>query len=118
MPALRRAAFRVLQAAVRLAPGESRRWAEAMLAELDHVEGDAAALRWALGSATAVCRHSLTHMGSPVRLVGSVRSTRVLVAVAGAVLLLAALAFASGRGISESQPANRGVSHAVTASVP
>ena len=115
---LRRVAFRVLRTAVRLAPGESQRWANGMLAELDHVEGELPALRWALGGVTALCRHSLTHMRLVPRCAGLMTSRRGRLAIAGAVLLLAALAFASGRGVSESQPANGGRPHVVTARTP
>jgi hypothetical protein len=118
MPILRQAAFRVLRTAVRIAPVESRRWADAMLAELDHVQGNLPALRWALGSATALCRHSLTHMHPELRLAGFMTSRRGRLAIAGAVLLLAVLAFASSRGVSESRPANGGRPHVVTARVP
>jgi hypothetical protein len=54
----RRLAARLLRAAVRLAPGESREWASAMLRELDFVEGDWAALFWALGSTTVILRQA------------------------------------------------------------
>lgn len=54
----RRLAARLLRTAVRLAPGESRDWAAAMLRELDFVEGDWAALFWALGSTTVILRHA------------------------------------------------------------
>ena len=96
MSLARRAASGILRGAIRLAPAESRRWGSAMLAELDHVDGDLAALRWALGGSTAVCRHALTH-GHALR----------RVALGGALLALALLLFASSRGmsVSESRPA-------------
>jgi len=118
MPVLRRWAFRLLRTAVRLAPVESRRWAEAMLAELDHVEGGLPALQWALGSTTALCRHSLTHMHPVPRAAGFMALRRGRLAIAGVVLLLAVLAFASGGGVSESRPANGGRPHMVTARTP
>jgi len=37
-------------------PDESRRWAEAMLRELDFIESDWAALWWATGSTGAIVR--------------------------------------------------------------
>jgi hypothetical protein len=58
MGAPRTLAERLLRAMVRLAPEESRDWANAMLAELDFIEGDWTALFWALGSATAILRHA------------------------------------------------------------
>ena len=96
MSLARRAAFGILRGAVRLAPARSRRWGTAMLGELDHVHGDLAALRWALGGSTAVCRHALMH-GRAFR----------RVALGGALLALALLLFASSRGmsVSESRPA-------------
>jgi hypothetical protein len=96
MSLARRAASRILRGAVRLAPVDTRRWGTAMLSELDHVEGELAALRWALGGSTAVCRHALTH-GRALR----------TVALGGALLALALLLFASSRGtsVSESRPA-------------
>jgi hypothetical protein len=58
MGAPRRLAVKLLQAMARLAPSASRDWAAAMLRELDFIAGDWAALFWALGSATAICRHA------------------------------------------------------------
>jgi hypothetical protein len=43
---------------LRLAPEESRDWAQATLRELDFIENDWAALFWALGSAAAILRHA------------------------------------------------------------
>jgi hypothetical protein len=54
----RRLAARLLRAVLRLAPEESRDWALATLRELDFIEGDWAALFWALGSAAAILRHA------------------------------------------------------------
>jgi hypothetical protein len=58
MGAPRKLAGALLRGVLRLAPDESRDWASAMLRELDFVEGDWAALLWALGSATAILRHA------------------------------------------------------------
>ena len=58
MGAPRTLAAKLLRAVVRLAPAESRDWAAAMLRELDFIEGDLAALLWALGSAAAILRHA------------------------------------------------------------
>ncbi len=100
MPFIRGMAFRILRGAACLAPGESRRWADAMLNELDYVEGDVPALRWALGGAMAIGRHALIQ-------------ARVRVALVGALLLLIFFALASSRGMSSSQPAN-GIPHTMT----
>jgi hypothetical protein len=51
----------LLKAVVRLAPSDSRDWAFAMLRELDFIEGDWAALFWALGSAAAILRHAASN---------------------------------------------------------
>jgi|HubBroStandDraft_1064217.scaffolds.fasta_scaffold216893_2 hypothetical protein len=59
MGAPRSWAAALLRAIVRLVPDESRDWASAMLAELEFIEGDWAALFWALGSATAILRHAV-----------------------------------------------------------
>jgi hypothetical protein len=58
MGTLRNLAAKLLRAVLRLAPEESRDWALAMLRELDFIEGDWAALFWALGSAAAILRHA------------------------------------------------------------
>jgi hypothetical protein len=56
----RRLAAKLLRAVLRLAPEESREWASAMLRELEFIEGDWAALFWALGSTTAILRHAVS----------------------------------------------------------
>jgi len=52
--AIRRLASAILTASVRWAPPGVREWGNAMLREMDFVEGDWAALFWAFGSATAL----------------------------------------------------------------
>jgi hypothetical protein len=52
----RRLASWLLHMVLRLAPQQGRQWARAMLCELDFVDGDWAALTWALGGATAMLR--------------------------------------------------------------
>jgi hypothetical protein len=54
---IRRLASAILTASVRWASPEVREWGNAMLHEMDFVEGDWAALFWALGSATALFKH-------------------------------------------------------------
>jgi hypothetical protein len=54
--ALRRAAQSLLGLAMRLVPENGREWAAAMLHELDFVEGDWAALWWAVGGLTVIAR--------------------------------------------------------------
>lgn len=59
MPAIRTLASKVLRAVLRHAPPNSEDWAAAMFCELDYIEGDWAALFWAIGSTTAILRHSI-----------------------------------------------------------
>ena len=78
-----------------------------MLREMDFVEGDWSALRWALGSATALCRHSVSQQlrtwfersrTEPLSLRGVARKGPALlsgIAAAGAVLAVCLLAFSS-----------------------
>jgi len=54
----RKIARALLEGAVRMAPPHTAEWAQAMLSELDYVEGEWSALIWALGSAAAVVRRS------------------------------------------------------------
>jgi len=61
MSAVRRLAYRLLNSVVRHASPDSQDWASAMLRELDFVEGDWGASLWALGSVTALFRHSVPH---------------------------------------------------------
>jgi hypothetical protein len=107
MSLARRAAFGILRGVVRLAPAGSRRWGTAMLSELDHVDGDLAALRWALGGTTAICRHALSQAHPLRRLVRGRLSARSALALGGAVLALALLLLASrgGMSVSASRPA-------------
>ena len=60
----RKFASALLKTALRHSCAESRCWGEAMLRELDFVESDWAALRWALGGSTALLRHSASRQGS------------------------------------------------------
>lgn len=59
MSAARKFASGLLRAVAQRSPSGSREWADAMLRELDFIENDWAALLWALGSATAIFRHSV-----------------------------------------------------------
>jgi hypothetical protein len=61
MTGLRRLAAKVLRSAVQRSSADSQFWGDAILAELDFIEGDWAALLWALGSTTALLRHSVPH---------------------------------------------------------
>jgi hypothetical protein len=55
----RRLASRLLHAVLRHSPYYSRDWASAMLRELDFIENDWAAFFWALGSTSAIFKHSV-----------------------------------------------------------
>ena len=59
MSMTRRLASRVLTVMIRHSSSESQLWGNAMLRELDFIEGDWAALVWAFGSTAALCRHSV-----------------------------------------------------------
>lgn len=54
----RKCAQTLLRLMIRMAPAGSQPWAEAMLRELEFVDGDWQALWWALGGATAIARSS------------------------------------------------------------
>lgn len=56
---LRKIAAMILCTAVRQSLPGSQEWGQAMLRELDFVEGDAAALSWALGSASSLMKARL-----------------------------------------------------------
>ena len=60
MSITRRLASRMLAIIMRCSSSESQLWGNAMLRELDFIEGDGAALFWAFGSTVALCRHSVT----------------------------------------------------------
>ena len=53
---LRRAATLLLEAAIRIAPADTRDWGQAMLGELIYIEGPWAALAWALGGAGVLAK--------------------------------------------------------------
>jgi hypothetical protein len=55
----RRAANWLMRFARRITPPDQTDWARAMQSELDHVEGDWVALRWAVGGASVLARHAL-----------------------------------------------------------
>ena len=88
MSALRRAAVRLLLFVVRHSPAESRSWGTAMLHEMDYVDSHWRAVFWALGSTTAIFRHSLLHRLRDWRhRAGRARMTAVLSGMAAAALV-------------------------------
>jgi hypothetical protein len=64
---LQRFAAWLLRAGIRLAPGDMRQWGEAMLSELHHIEGNWAAVGWALGGAGVLAKQSLIALLLPTR---------------------------------------------------
>ena|SRR5436309_623638 len=82
----RRWAMRLAQHAAGVMPGARSPWAEAMRRELDYIEHDQAALRWALGCVLASYRLRLAE--GPL---WSVRCTWRNVAASGALMLLIGL---------------------------
>ena len=65
--ALRRLAALVLQAGILLAPRDARDWGNAMLGELHHIEGNWAAVEWALGGAGVLAKQTLIALLMPGR---------------------------------------------------
>ncbi len=61
MSPARRLSSRLLNAAARHAPPDIQEWERAMLRELDYIEGDWAALFWAVGGTTTIFRYSVPH---------------------------------------------------------
>jgi hypothetical protein len=57
----------VLRIGIRLAPSEAREWGNAMLGELQHIEGKWAAVSWALGGAGVLAKQSLIALLLPSR---------------------------------------------------
>jgi hypothetical protein len=64
MSAPRNLARRLLRAALQFAPPGCREWTEAMLSELEFIEGEWPALFWALGCTTAIFRQCLLEWGA------------------------------------------------------
>lgn len=56
---LRRVARMLLRSAVSISPKDTLGWGEAMLSELNYVEGGWAALIWAIGGAGVLAKHAL-----------------------------------------------------------
>jgi hypothetical protein len=63
----RRVAAFLLQSAISIAPRDTLDWGHAMLAELQHVQGNWAALFWSLGSAGVLAKHALLSLIFPSR---------------------------------------------------
>jgi len=64
---LRQVATVLLESAIRIAPPDTRDWGEAMMGEIDHVEGPWAAVMWALGGAGVLAKHTLAALFTPWR---------------------------------------------------
>lgn len=101
----RRWAVKLMQHTSRVLPGAQSPWAEAMRRELDYIEDDRVALRWAVGCVLASYKARLT---SPLprfssltpRLRGRVGRTTVLrhAATSGALMLVIGLALLENAG--------------------
>jgi hypothetical protein len=63
----RRVAVFLLQSTISIAPHDMLDWGHAMLAELQHVQGNWAALFWSLGSAGVLAKHALLSLIFPSR---------------------------------------------------
>jgi hypothetical protein len=63
----RRVAAFLLRSAVSVAPHDMLDWGHAMLAELDHVQGNWATLLWSLGGAGVLAKHTLLSLIFPSR---------------------------------------------------
>jgi hypothetical protein len=87
MTVARRAAFALVNAIARQVPPDMQAWSQAMVRELDFIEGDGEALSWALGSTTALVVHAglLKKIG---RSVGAVLSGA---GIAGGVFVVSAV---------------------------
>ena len=96
MSAVRRLAAGLLRAVLRHASSDSQDWANAMLRELDVIEGDWTSLSWALGCTTALFRHSVPRglrawLGKRLdrkQAVGAISGIVIAVAVTGSAFAL------------------------------
>jgi hypothetical protein len=62
---MRRLASAILRTALRYASPQAQEWGQAMLREMDFVEGDWAALRWSVGSAASLFRRFEVPLSAP-----------------------------------------------------
>lgn len=62
---LRHAATALLESAIHVAPTDMRDWGQAMIGELDHVQGPWAAAMWALGSSGVLAKQALAALIIP-----------------------------------------------------
>jgi hypothetical protein len=95
----RRLAVTLAQHASRILPGARSPWADAMRRELDYIEGDPAALRWALGCVLASYRARLTDRPS-----FSARVTWRQIAASGVLMVLVGLALQDNAGGQTAPP--------------
>jgi hypothetical protein len=104
MTLMRKAAVKILDAVVRLAPEASRDWAKAAQVEMGFIENDWAALRWALGSWKMAVRRQYAPLTSisevPRAAQKFLRGTRVLMVVNRCALLCLAASFSLALAVS------------------
>ncbi|HXT15090.1 MAG TPA: hypothetical protein VN706_05640 [Gemmatimonadaceae bacterium] len=107
MPRRRQLAAWVLRFGATRAAAADRAWAGAMLRELDFVEGDWAALRWALGGALAIGVRSM----QTARSSGRLNAKAVVSVFSGVVVAVAVLALSMMIGESRMHPTTAGWRH-------
>jgi hypothetical protein len=95
----RRLAASLARHAARILPGARSPWADAMRRELDYIEDDPAAVRWALGCVLASYRTRLTQRARP-----SVRAAWRPAAIGGVVILFFGLALQENAGGQTAPP--------------
>ena len=91
----------LLESAIRIAPPDAHDWGQAMLGELNYVQGHWAAVMWALGGASVLAKHALASFIIPGRegiapdggLFAKSASLRKAALVTGGACALAALLF-------------------------
>ena len=71
---LRRVAASLLRLALKVAPQDSFAWGQAVLGELNHVEGDWLALAWAFGGAVVLTKHAMLSLILPGRTRSAINS--------------------------------------------
>ena len=99
----RRLAVKLAQHAARILPGAGSPWADAMRHEIDYIDDDPAALRWALGCILASYKARLTHRQNFSARGFSARATWRHVATSSVLMLLIGLALQENAG-GQTQP--------------
>lgn len=88
-----------MRAAAKIAPPQTAEWANAMVAELHHIEGDWTALGWSIGSASVLAKHAIfelfipSHALSEANFFAKEKPMRKSTAIAAALCIAASLLF-------------------------